>query len=88
MIGFVYVISSVVRLFLWILQLLMIFRALLSWLPIDEESSLPSFLYAMTEPLVYPIRLLLCRFEVLEELPFDVSFVVTYILLSILRIIL
>ena len=66
----------------------MMFRAIISWLPIDEDSILANFLYAMTEPVIYPVRLLLDRFEATSELPIDISFIVAFILLSVIQMLL
>ena len=88
MIGILYVITKCVSVFLAILQLLMMFRAIISWLPIDEDSNLANFLYAMTEPVIYPVRLLLDRFEATSDLPIDISFIVAFILLSVIQMLL
>ena len=59
MIQFIYVITHLVSLFLTILQFLMMLRAILSWLPVDEDSKLVNFIYMLTEPVVVPVRMLL-----------------------------
>ncbi|MBQ8508299.1 MAG: YggT family protein [Clostridia bacterium] len=88
MISFIYVITRIVSLFLSILQVLMMFRALMSWLPIDEDSNLSNFLYVMTEPVVYPVRLLLERFEGLDGMPIDLAFIISFMLLSVVQMLL
>ena len=88
MIGILYIVTKCVSVFLTILQLLMMFRAIMSWLPIDEDSNLSNFLYAMTEPVIYPVRLLLDRFDALNDLPIDISFIVAFILLSVIQMLL
>ena len=70
------------------MQFLMMLRAIVSWLPIDEDSNLVNFLYAMTEPLIVPIRSLLSRFEGLDDMPIDISFFIAFMLLSVIRILL
>lgn len=67
---------------------MMMLRAILSWLPIDEDSPLVNFLYAMTEPVIMPVRMLLERFEALNELPIDISFIVAFMILSIVQMLL
>ncbi|MCI8387475.1 MAG: YggT family protein [Clostridiales bacterium] len=88
MIGVIYVITKIVSIFLTILQFMMLIRAIMSWLPIDDDSNLSNFLYAMTEPVIYPVRALLSRIEALNELPIDISFIVAFMLLSIIQILL
>ncbi len=63
MTAFIYVVTKLVSVFLGAEQLLMMFRAVLSWLPVDEDSDISNFLFAMTEPVIYPVRMLLDRFE-------------------------
>ena len=66
----------------------MMFRAVLSWLPVDEDSNISNFLFAMTEPVIYPVRMLLDRFEGLDEFPIDLSFIISFMLLSLVQILL
>ncbi|MBE6560031.1 MAG: YggT family protein [Ruminococcaceae bacterium] len=80
-----YVFSGVVSLFLGALQLLMFARAIFSWLPVDEDSPIPMFLHAVTEPFILPVRAILERFEFFASSPIDLSFFVTFLLLSALQ---
>lgn len=88
MTGILYILMKTVSLLLSAMQLLMMLRAVISWLPVDEDSNVVNFLYAMTEPLIVPIRSLLSRFEALDDLPIDISFFIAFMLLSIVRILL
>ena len=83
MTAFIYVVTKLVSVFLGAEQLLMMFRAVLSWLPVDEDSNISNFLFAMTEPVIYPVRMLLDRFEGLDEFPIDLSFIISFMLLSL-----
>lgn len=83
-----YILSAVASLLLGLLLLLMFLRAILSWFPMDEDSSLSNFLFMATEPFILPVRAILERFEFFRSLPIDMSFFITAILLSILRAIL
>ena len=80
-----YILVKLVNLMLSAVQICMLLRAILSWLPFDDDSALVRFTYAVTEPLVMPIRSLLERFETIQMMPLDMSFFVTYILLSIIQ---
>lgn len=62
----------------------MIARALLSWFPIDDDNPILSFVYAITEPFIYPVRSLLERFDAPTAMPIDIPFIVTYMILFIL----
>lgn len=70
------------------LQTMMFFRAILSWLPFDEESTLNRFLYTVTEPVILPIRKILERFKLFQGSPFDISFFIAFFVLVFLQIIL
>lgn len=81
----VYVITSTVKCIIGVLQLLMMIRAILSWIPMDEDNRIDAFLYAVTEPVIMPVRMLLDRFGLFEGMPIDMSFFITFILLSIVE---
>ena len=80
-----YVFANVAYLLIGAIQTLMFIRAILSWLPMLEGNSLTEFIYQVTEVVIYPVRCVLERFEALAALPLDLSFFVTFILLSILQ---
>ena len=88
MTGILYISTKTVSVLISALQLLMMLRAVISWLPVDEDSNLVTFLYTMTEPLIMPVRALLSRFEALEDMPIDISFLIAFMLLSLIQIIL
>ena len=67
------------------IQFCMFVRAILSWVMPDEDSALLRFLYAVTEPVIFPVRALLDRFPGLRGFPFDLSFMITFILLSLIE---
>ena len=81
-----YILGSTLSLLLSILELLMLGRAILSWFPIDEDNALVQFLYGITEPVIYPVRVLLERFDLFQGLPIDMAFFFTFILINILSI--
>ena len=83
-----YVLMATVRVLLVVLEILMLGRAVISWLPIPEDSPLENFLYAVTEPVITPARALCERFGWFEEVPIDMPFFLTFILLSVLTAIL
>jgi YggT family protein len=53
---------------------MMVFRALTSWLPIDDSSPIMNFVFSITEPIVYPFRLLTEKIPALSGLPIDIAF--------------
>ena len=83
----VVLIKNVVIIFLTAVQFAMLARAILSWFPLDG-SKITDFLYGVTEPFVYPVRLLFQKMNWFAGLPIDVSFLVSYFIITIVLIIL
>ncbi|MBQ2545961.1 MAG: YggT family protein [Clostridia bacterium] len=84
MTSILYVLSATLRILLYAFQLLMLARAIVSWLPLDEDSPVENFLYAVTEPVIAPVRALCERFGWFEGLPVDMSFFITFLLITVL----
>lgn len=66
---------------LFAMQFMMFGRALMSWFSPDEDNKIARFLFAVTEPFVYPIRKILNRFELFSNMPIDMSFLVAMVIL-------
>ena len=79
--------QNTVVLILSVFQLAMLIRAIMSWFP-GDSNKFEIFLYAITEPLIMPVRKLFERLNWFQELPIDVSFFVTYLLLSVVLVLL
>ena len=69
---------AVVDIILWA----MLIRAVLSLF--TDGGAVFNFVYSITEPIVIPIRKLLERFNFASATPIDISFMITYLLLSLL----
>ena len=83
---FIFVIKSATTLLLSFVQIAMLVRAILSWFPLDNR--FVDFVYSVTEPFVYPIRRLFEKMGWFQGLPVDISFMVSYLLLTIILILL
>lgn len=75
--------TGTVSVILVTLQLAMTARAILSWFPI-EPNKLTIFLNLITEPIVYPVRKLFEKMNWFQNIPIDMSFMATFMILSIL----
>lgn len=82
-----YIVSNVVRIIIMVLQLALFIRMLFSWLPI-EPNGFTEFIYAITEPFIYPFRALFVRLNWFQDMPIDMAFTATWLVLFILSIIL
>jgi len=80
-----YVVAATVRFLLAAIQFLMLARAIISWLPFEEDHPLVTFLVAVTEPVIMPVRAVIERLGLFEGMPIDMSFLITFMLLSILE---
>ena len=84
---FLVILRNTVRVFLAAIELAMFLRAILSWF-FAGDSRLGNFLYAVTEPVILPIRLLFEKLGWFRNLPIDISFFVTFLLISVLSTVL
>ena len=78
-----HIVATVVVSLLSVIQLAMMVRAILSWFPMDENR-FTNFLYGITEPVIYPVRALFVRMNWFQQSPLDMSFMITFLLLSVL----
>ena len=80
-----YTFIQIVQLFLDALFFLLFVRAIMSWLPIDEGSWLNQFVFALTEPFIYPFRILTEKISFFQGSPLDFSFMLAMFALLIVR---
>ena len=79
-----YIIIRLAMIMIWVLQSAMFIRAIMSWIPGADENRFGDFLYAITEPFIVPVRAILDRIPLFQGFPLDMSFLFTYLLLSLL----
>ena len=88
----VYILINLVDTLLFLVQMMMFARAILSWMPMDDDGPvlgpIMNFLFAVTEPIIFPVRTLLEKIPALRTLPIDLSFMVTFMLLSTVQMML
>ncbi len=85
MLYILYVAINLVRALLGFFQLVLCVSAIMSWFPIfDEDNVFVRLLDRICEPLLFPARLLVDKSNFLSSLPVDVSYIVTYIALSLI----
>lgn len=77
-------IAGLVRIIFAILELLMLGRAILSWLPLDEDNPIENLLYNVTEPVIMPVRAICDHFGWFDGLPLDIPFLITALLIMII----
>lgn len=67
-----------------VIDILLLLRALLSWF-FGAENRFIDFVFAVTEPLIMPFRLLCDKFGWFQEIPIDIPFIMTIISVSIIE---
>ena len=77
------VIGTVCVALLNIVLLAMLIRAVMSLF--TEDNVILNFTYSITEPIIIPVRKLIEKSNIMSGLPIDISFLITYMLLSMLR---
>ena len=78
-----YVIMQCLILFIDVVSIAMLARAILSWFTMGEQTKIGAFLYVVTEPVILPIRSLCNRFGWFQGVPLDMPFLITVMLLSL-----
>lgn len=77
-------IITLIRLILRLFEILLFIRAILSWFPIDRDNVVSRFLESATESILLPVRKLLFRIPALQNFPFDLSYIVVFLLIQLL----
>ncbi len=83
----VYVIANTVYYLIMAMQIMLLVRAVLSWVS-DEDSALSRFFYYATEPILFPVRSLLDRSETIRNMPIDISYMVAMLILIVIQFLL
>ena len=82
--GGLYVIMLCVVIFIYVADIAMLGRAVLSWIPEGNQTRIGAFLYVITEPFIMPVRGLCNRFGWFCGLPLDMPFLITALLLMLI----
>ena len=73
--------------FLRVVQLAMLVRAVLSWIMPDASGPIIEFIYLITEPLISLVRKAFEKLGFNNNSPIDLSFLVTVIVIEVIRMI-
>lgn len=75
-----YILSAILSVF----DLLLLVRAVCSWVPSFRDSIVYRMSYTITEPILSPVRDLLYRIEWVRRCPIDLSFLVVLLIVNTL----
>ena len=70
----VFLIMIVARMMVYSLTVLMLVRAVMSWIAFDEDNKLSNFVYNVTEPVIYPFRVVFDRCPLAQGVPLDIPY--------------
>lgn len=79
-----FIVSKICSGLIDLLLLAITVRVLLSWISMDEDNPIDNFLFAFTEPVIIPFRILLSKFESMRMMPIDIPLLLTSFVLVIL----
>ncbi len=79
------IVANVISFLLGLLELLVLIRAVLSWVLPAGGGRLVDLIYDITEPIVGPVRALLQRFEFFRRMPVDFSPLIATLLMGLIR---
>ncbi len=68
----------------WVLTILIILRALISWFPLNPESRLVVLLYQLTEPVLAPLRRIIPRTGMIDLTPM-IAIIIIWIIASLVE---
>lgn len=83
-----YFLKNTAILLLYVLDIGLFLRAILSWFDPDMSFRLSTFLYSVTEPIIQPIRKLCYKMNWFQRTPIDVPFMITVLLVIVAQMIL
>ena len=84
----IYFFKQFILIFLDVISFAFLARALSSLFDPMGESRISAFLYALTEPIIMPVRILCERMNWFQGIPIDVPFSLTLLLLLLAQILL
>lgn len=79
------IIIEAIRWLITIIQFLIFARAIASWFPMKQGNPIYSGLVSLTELFVGPVRGLISRSSIGNNLPIDLSIFVTYLILEMIK---
>ena len=80
-----YILAKCVQLILDLVSISMLVRAVMPIFADVEESGLYALTVAITEPFVAPVRFIFAKFNIAQDMPIDMAFLATVILLSVVE---
>ena len=84
--GSVYMIMLCLTVFIYVVDIAMLGRVVLSWITMGEQTRIGTFLYVVTEPFIMPVRGLCNRLGWFQGVPLDMPFLITSMLMMLVSV--
>lgn len=68
-----------------VIEFAILARVIISWIPVARDNRIIQFLYTITEPILAPIRSLIERSAFGRNMMFDISPIIAFLLIGIVR---
>ncbi len=81
----IYLIRQTALVLIGALEIAMFARAIFSWFDPTGASGLSIFLFSVTEPMIFPIRSLCQKMRWFENVPLDIPFMLTWLVLIVVQ---
>ena len=85
---FLYFLRQMAVMLLYVLDIGLFLRAILSWLDPEMSFRVSAFLYSITEPVIAPIRKLCHKMNWFQKTPIDMPFMITVLLVIVAQMVL
>ena len=80
-----YLVYRTISIVFTIIEFAVLARVIISWVPVQKENKLVTFLYQVTEPILAPIRSMVERSSFGKNMMFDVSPIIAFLLIGLIR---
>ncbi|MDI9482367.1 MAG: YggT family protein [Bacillota bacterium] len=78
-------IAAAVQIFFRVIEILILVRIIMSWIPFRKQNAFIVFIHSVTEPILGPIRELVSRSSFGKNMMFDISPILAYVILGVIR---
>ena len=83
-----YLLAKTVSVLISVVSFAMLLRVVIPWFVDPMESRIYAVICLVTEPFIVPVRVILEKLDIGQNSPIDWSFMITYLLFSIIQLIL
>ena len=83
-----YLLAKTVSVLISVVSFAMLLRVVIPWFVDPMESRIYAVICLVTEPFIVPVRVILEKLDIGQNSPIDWSFMITYLLFSIIQMIL